>query len=147
MQPEHSTITSTQRSSPEETAEQLIDRVLRDEQNPLVMFAREGCEFCWAAKRFFAGIESPYRIVELDSEDFQHNGYYREIRAGLESRSGSHTVPQIYVSGQFVGGATDSFKAWKDGSFQQALKKSAVPFKDSGDLDPYSFLSGWLHAF
>jgi len=145
MQPEHSDITPTQPESTEETAQHLVDRVLSDRQHPLVLFAREGCEFCWAAKRFFASIETPYRLVQLDSEEFQHNGFYREIRHELESRNGSHTLPQIYLSGQFVGGATDSFKAWKEGEFQQALEQSAVPFKDSGELDPYGFLSGWLH--
>jgi len=138
-------ITTTRPESAEETAQHLVDRVLSDPQHPLVLFAREGCEFCWAAKRFFAGIETPYRIVQLDSEEFQHNGFYREIRQELHSRNRSHTLPQIYLSGQFLGGATDSFKAWKEGKLQQALQKSAVPFKDSGDLDPYGFLSGWLH--
>lgn len=128
-----------------ESPEQFLDRVLSDVQIPLLIFAREMCEFCWAARKFFASIEAPYRIIELDSEEYQANGLNRKIRALLQTRTHSGTVPQIFIAGRFVGGATDSFDAWRSGEFQQKLKQAAVPFKESADLNPYSFLSGWLH--
>jgi cysteine synthase A len=138
-------VTHTSPESPAETAEQLLDRVLTDEQHPLVIFAREMCEFCWAARKFFAAISVPYRIIELDSEAYTETGLNREIRALLQDRTQSGTVPQIFIAGQFVGGATDSFNAWRDGDFQQWLNKAGVPFEQPEDLNPNAFLSGWLH--
>jgi cysteine synthase A len=133
-------------ASPAETAAELIDRVLSDQQWPLVVFAREMCEFCWAAKSFFGHIEARYRIVELDSDELQAHGLSREIRAELQSRNGSHTLPQIYLNGEFVGGATDSFAAWNRGQFQQALSEAGVAFTTPADLNPNKFLHGWLHS-
>lgn len=138
-------VTHTLPESPSESAEQFLDRVLNDKQIPLLIFAREMCEFCWAARKFFASIEAPYRIVELDSEEYQTSGLNRKIRALLQARTHSGTVPQIFIAGQFVGGATDSFDAWLSGNLQQNLKDAGVPFKESAELNPHSFLSGWLH--
>lgn len=146
MQPNHVPVSRTTPDSPTETARQLIARVLSDEEWPLVIFAREMCEFCWAARNFFAGIEVAYRIVELDSDELQHSGLSREIRAELQARSGSHTVPQIYLKGQFMGGATDSFAAWNSGQFQQSLTAAGVAFTTPADFNPYRFLHGWLHS-
>jgi len=132
--------------SPTETAGQLVERVLADADWPLVIFAREMCEFCWAAKNFFAAIEVPYRIVEMDAEEIQHNSLGRQIRVELETRSGSHTLPQVFVAGQSIGGATDAFAAWNSGEFQQALNAAGLAFTTPDDLNPYRFLHGWLHS-
>ena len=147
MQSSHVAITRTLPLSAEESPQQLVDRVLNDAEHPLVMFAREGCEFCWAARKFFDAIESPYRIIELDSEEFRRDGLNQKIRNHLQSGNGSTTVPQIYVAGRFVGGATDSFDAWKSGEFQKWLQTAGVNFKQEDKLDTSSFISGWLHAF
>jgi cysteine synthase A len=152
MQPSHTThhpaVTTirTTPASPTETAVGLVDRVLADADWPLVIFAREMCEFCWAAKNFFAAIEVPYRIVEMDSDELQHNGLSRQVRVELEERSGSHTLPQIYLTGNSMGGATDVFAAWNSGAFQQALNAAGLGFTTPVDLNPYRFLHGWLHS-
>ncbi|MDZ4729156.1 MAG: glutaredoxin domain-containing protein [Xanthomonadales bacterium] len=138
-------VTPTLPESAAESAEQFLDRVLSDVQIPLLIFTREMCEFCRAARKFFASIEAPYRIIELDSEEYQANGLNRKIRALLQARTHSGTVPQIFIAGQFVGGATDGFDAWRSGEFQKKLNEAGVPFKESADLNPDSFLSGWLH--
>jgi cysteine synthase A len=54
-------------------------------------------------------------------------------------------VPQIFVAGKFVGGATDSFDAWRSGELQQWLRDAGVPFQEPAELNPYTFLSGWMH--
>lgn len=135
-------ITRTLPDSATESAGHLLDRVLNDPQYPLLMFARETCGYCRAARKFFAAIEAPYQIVELDTEEYRSTGLSREIRAALLDRFHSHTVPQIFIAGQFAGGATDSFDAWRSGDFQQKLRAAAVPFKEPEGLDPYAFLFG-----
>ena len=48
------------------------------------------------------------------------------------------------VGAEFIGGATDTFDAWKSGKLPGLLAKHGV--KHAGDLkgDPYSFLPNWL---
>jgi len=62
------------------------------------------------------------------------------------SRTGLKTIPQIYVGGTHIGGATEMFDAVKDGSASELLAKANVSWNTSVDSDPYSFLPGWLHS-
>lgn len=132
--------------SADESAEQLVERALQSNDRSLLIFAREMCEFCWAAKRFFTAIAAPYRILELDAEEYQRGHLHHEIRKVLQRRTGSHTVPQIFIGQHFVGGATDSFAAWKTGEFQQRLQAADIPFNETADLNMQGNLHGWLHG-
>ena len=55
------------------------------------------------------------------------------------------TIPQIFIGGQFIGGATELFDAAKDGSMQKLLEENTVHYNKNIKDDPYSFLPGWLH--
>ena len=68
------------------------------------------------------------------------------IRAAILERTGLKTIPQIFVGGQHIGGATEFFDALKDGSMQVLFEQHNVVWKKSADQDPYSFLPGWLHT-
>ena len=115
-----------------------------DESQPVVMFALEWCEFCWSVRRMFTAYRIPYRSVDLDSVPYQKDDWGGQIRAALAARTTWKTIPQIFVGGEFIGGATDVFDAWKTGKLPALLEKHGV--KHSGDLkgDPYSFLPNWL---
>jgi cysteine synthase A len=108
------------------------------------MFALEWCEFCWSVRRMFTAYRIPYRSVDLDSVPYQKDDWGGQIRAALAARTTWKTIPQIFVGGEFIGGATDVFDAWKSGKLPKLLEKHGVAH--SGDLkgDPYSFLPNWL---
>ena len=93
----------------------------------------------------FAEYEIPYRSVDLDSVAYQENNKGGNIRKAIEKHTGVKTIPQIYVGGQHIGGATETFDAVKDGSLQELLEKNNVNYNRSVDTEPYSFLPGWLH--
>ena len=122
-----------------------VTEALRAGDAPVVMFALEWCEFCWSVRRMFASYKIPYRSVDLDSVDYQKDDWGGQIRAALAARTTWKTIPQIFIGGEFVGGCTDTFDAWKAGRLQQLLDKSGVPFARDATADPYSFLPGWLH--
>ena len=115
-----------------------------DKAQPVVMFALEWCEFCWSVRRMFAAYKIPYRSVDLDSVAYQKDDWGGQIRAALAARTTWRTIPQIFVGAEFIGGATDTFDAWKSGKLPGLLAKHGV--KHAGDLkgDPYSFLPNWL---
>jgi cysteine synthase A len=101
-----------------------VARVLADAEQPLVLFALEWCEFCWAVRKLFAQCGIPYRSIDLDSTAYQRDDRGGQIRTVLRGRSGSKTIPQVYVAGEFIGG---------------------VRFDESVQIDPYSLLPAWLH--
>jgi len=117
-----------------------------DTENPVVLFALEWCEFCWSVRKLMAEYEIPYRAIDLDSVAYQQNNKGGDIRAAILERTGLKTIPQIYVGGEHIGGATEFFDALKDGSMKTLLEQNNVAWKKSADQDPYSFLPGWLHT-
>jgi len=122
-----------------------VTRVLGDAEQPLVLFALEWCEFCWAVRKLFAACRIPYRSIDLDSTAYQRDDRGGQIRAVLRARSGSKTIPQVYLGGEFIGGATETFDAFKDGRLQKLLVQRGVAFDANVPIDPYSMLPGWLH--
>jgi cysteine synthase A len=109
------------------------------------LFALEWCEFCWAVRKLFKELKIPYHSVDLDSVAYQEDDWGGRIRGVLRSRLGSNTIPQIFIGGEHIGGATDTFEAYKSGELQKHLAKAGIECGDLGDKDPFELLPGWLH--
>jgi len=124
-------------------AEAFVDNVIRD--YPVVMFALEWCEFCWAVRKLFARLGIAYESVDLDSVAFQERDIGVKIRAVLRERTGAATIPQIYIAGTHVGGCTELFGAMQEGWLWQLLADAGVDVDRSGNVDPYSLLPKWVH--
>jgi len=124
-------------------AESLVNDVVRD--HPVVMFALEWCEFCWAVRKLFARLGIAYQSVDLDSVAYQRDDLGVKIRAVLKNRLGAPTIPQIFIGGQHIGGCTDLFDAMRAGTLQQRLEVAGVAFDRAVELDPYSLLPKWMH--
>ncbi|MDH3612726.1 MAG: cysteine synthase A [Gammaproteobacteria bacterium] len=125
---------------------EFLDQATHDPDNPVVLFALEWCEFCWSVRKMFAEYEIPYRSIDLDSVAYQEDNKGGKIRKALEQRTGLKTIPQIYVGGKHLGGASETFDACKDGSLAKLLEENSVSWNKSVDTEPYSFLPGWLHT-
>ena len=124
-------------------ADSFVTEVVRDE--PVVVFALEWCEFCWAVRKLFAKLDIAYHSVDLDSVAFQERDLGVKIRAVLSHRIGSPTIPQVFIGGRHVGGCTELFDAMADGSMQQMLDAAGVEYDRSADLDPHTLLPKWVH--
>jgi cysteine synthase A len=133
-------------SAPPADAVEFLATVTHDKDNPVVLFALEWCEFCWSVRKMFAHYEIPYHSVDLDSVAYQEGNKGGNIRKAIEAETGLKTIPQIYIGGKHVGGATDIFDAAKDGSLAKMLEDNGVQWNTAADQDPYSFLPKWLHA-
>jgi cysteine synthase A len=114
--------------------------LLRDPAQPVVLFALEWCEFCWALRKLFAAAGIPYRAVDLDSTAFQREDRGGQIRALLRERTGSITIPQVFMDGEYVGGCSETIAAFRDGRFGAHATSSEVVG------DPARFLPGWVHS-
>jgi cysteine synthase len=122
-----------------------VDELLAAHQHELLMFSLEWCEFCWSVRKMLTACEIPFATVDLDSVAFQENDRGGKILAVLNQRNNWPTIPQIYVGGEFVGGATDLFDVGKAGELQPKLAARNIPFNETINKDPYSFLPTWLH--
>ncbi|WP_268874328.1 glutaredoxin family protein [Tropicimonas marinistellae] len=131
-----------------------VDPQTRDEveeiiaSKPVVIFALEWCEFTWSVRNMFAEAGIDYESVDLDSVAFLNGDPERatRYRAVLREITGAPTIPQIFVGGQHIGGATETFDAFNSGELQAALATASVGFNDGMERDAYSFLPKWLHA-
>jgi cysteine synthase A len=126
-------------------ASAFVDQVLSDPEYPLVLFALEWCEFCWSVRKLFGAIDAPFRSIDLDSVAYQANDWGGEIRRVLEQRTGAVTIPQVFIAGEHMGGATDVFQAFRDGHLQERLRRAGIAIRDVPGLDPYTLLPNWLH--
>jgi cysteine synthase A len=112
----------------------------------VVMFALEWCEFCWAARRLFQAMGVAYRSVDLDSVAYQANDWGGRIRRALQARTGIATIPQIFIGGELIGGATDVIAAAESGELVARLRARPDAPTVRTVADPRSFLPGWLQA-
>lgn len=125
--------------------EDFMRQVLGDREQPLVMFALEWCEFCWAVRKLFARCGIPCRTIDLDSTAYQKDDRGNHIRAALRARTGLVTILQVFVGGEFVGGCNEVFDAFTSGRLQALLKANGVRFDDTVAIDPATLLPGWVH--
>ena len=133
---------AAEESDPEAAA--YLEDALGDPTAPVVMFALEWCEFCWSVRRFFARLRIPYRSVDLDSVTLQADDLGGRVRRALNARTGCITIPQIFIAGHFVGGCTELFEAYEDGSLETLLGEARVAFETDPALNPQELFPSWV---
>lgn len=114
-------------------------------REPVVMFALEWCEFCWAARKLFDRLGVPFVSIDLDSVEYQAGERGGRIRAELAQRTGAATIPRIFIGGEHVGGCSELFDAYRDGSLQRRLDEARVRYDSAAEFDPLTLLPQWLH--
>jgi cysteine synthase A len=129
--------------TPKPAIEAMVQKTVAE--TPVVMYALEWCEFCWSVRKMFeaAGIE--YEAVDLDSIAYQQDNLGGDIRVVLRQITGTPTIPQIFVGGEHIGGATETFDAFNDGSLKRRFDAAGVSYDVAMTRDAYSFLPTWLH--
>jgi len=122
-----------------------VDEVVNSSEQPVVMFALEWCEFCWSVRKMFRELGLDFRSIDLDSVEYQRNNRGGDIRAALKERLGTPTIPQIFVGGHYIGGATETFDAFNEGDLQRLMTEKKISFDADMHFNAYNFLPKWLH--
>jgi cysteine synthase A len=122
-----------------------VNAIINDDQEPVVMFALEWCEFCWSVRKILDRYKVKYRSVDIDSVDYLEDDHGKKMRKVLEQGNNWKTLPQIYIGGEFIGGCTDLFDMINDGRFAEIMSKHNIPYDETVHVDPYKLLPGWLH--
>lgn len=128
-----------------EAARGFVARAINDAEQPVVMFALEWCEFCWSVRNLFTKCGIAYRSVDIDSAAFKEDDWGGQIRGALIEHTDFKTIPQIFIGGEFIGGCTDIFDAFREGRVQQLMRDKGIAFDEEVRLDPYDLLPSWLH--
>jgi cysteine synthase A len=74
----------------------------------------------------------------------QQDNWGGQIRAALAEHTSMRSIPQTFVAGELIGGATEVFAAFSQGRLQSLLTAHAVPFEDTLGDQASSLLPGWL---
>ena len=112
--------------------------------DPVVLFSLEWCEFCWSVRKLFADAGINYISVDLDSVAYQKNNLGSELRTALRDKTNVPTIPQVFVGGKHIGGATETFDAFNEGKLQEVLAHSNIAYDAAMKKDAYSYLPKWL---
>jgi cysteine synthase A len=128
----------------DEAACREVDAIVHDPTNPVVIFAYEWCEFCNSARKIFAEYGIAYTSIDIDAVAYQPGDRGDKIYAVLKQRTGSITLPQIFIGGDFVGGCIDVFDSLRSGQLYTRLQKHGVAFDATIKTDPYARLPKWL---
>jgi cysteine synthase A len=123
-------------------AEAFVTEVV--DQEPVVLFALEWCEFSWSVRKLFDLLAIDYKSIDLDSVAYQENSNGGKIRAVLAERTGAVTIPQVFICGKHVGGCTELFDGIRDGSVQTLLAANGIGFDQDKQIDPYQLLPKWV---
>jgi cysteine synthase A len=130
-------------AEPTAEARKFVREAIESAAEPVVIFALTWCEFTWAVRKLFKRCGIAYRAVDIDGVAYQKGNWGGKIRAALTEHSGVPTIPQIFVGGQLIGGANETFAAFASGRLQELLTQHGVPFQDTVGDQLYSLMPGW----
>lgn len=119
-----------------------VDNLIAEE--PVLLFALEWCEFCWATRKLFKAHNIPYRSIDLDSVAMQKDDWGGRVRRAVGARAGGPTIPQVFIGGELVGGNSEMFDAVKSGALQAKLRAAGVAFDADAKVDYDALLPKWL---
>lgn len=131
-------------SFPAADAEALAEVRQMSKEQPVLMYVLEWCEFCWSVRKMFEEADIPYTAIELDSVEYQKDNHGARLRSALLEICGTHTIPQVFVGGEHIGGATETFDAYNAGTLSERLEAQHIKMAAAAE-NAYSYLPKWLH--
>ncbi|PHU23129.1 Glutaredoxin [Capsicum chinense] len=91
--------------------------------NPVVVFSKTYCPFCVSAKDLLSTLGASFKAVELDSEN--------EIHAALAEWTGQRTLPNVFISGKYIGGCDSTITLHREGNLVPMLTEAGALAKSN----------------
>ncbi len=132
-------------ASPKPSAEAVafVEDTIVSSNEPIVMFGFEWCEFCWSVRKLFDKAGVAFRSIDVDSAEFRQDDRGGEILRALFAKIRRRTVPQVFVGGDLIGGATEVLAAFADHSLHARLAQLTPPVLPAEVEAPMAFLPKW----
>lgn len=80
----------------------------------VIMYSTGYCPYCTKAKELLHKKNVAFTEIRVDLQP--------ELRDEMIAKSGRHTVPQIFINGQAIGGCDDLYALEAQGKLNQLLK-------------------------
>ncbi len=80
----------------------------------VIMYSTRFCPYCIRARYLLESKNVTYTDIGVDARP--------DLRREMMERSGRHTVPQIWIAGQHVGGYDDLARLEQQGRLDELLK-------------------------
>ena len=114
----------------------LADRIQKEiNETPVLLYAKSTCGFCRRSRKLLKIANVSPRVFELDKMDEGP-----EIQKILTVQTGLSTVPNIFIWGEFIGGADALLKLYSNGILKQKLLQHSVPSFQSADKFDYDLI-------
>ncbi|TMS36998.1 hypothetical protein L596_004030 [Steinernema carpocapsae] len=106
-----------------ESTEDVARDIARDiETHKVMLYSKTYCPFSKAMKALLENYDiKDMKVVELDLEEKMH-----DMQDYLETLSGIHTVPQLFVKGKFVGNFEETEVKEDTGELQKILRDATA---------------------
>ncbi|KDP26438.1 hypothetical protein JCGZ_17596 [Jatropha curcas] len=100
----------------EESVKKTVD------ENPVVVYSKTWCSYSSEVKALFKKLGVDPLVIELDELGPQGP----QIQKLLERLTGQHTVPNVFIGGQHIGGCTDTLKLYRKGELETLLSEATA---------------------
>jgi glutaredoxin 3 len=85
----------------------------------IIIYASDFCPYCIRAKQLLKRKGLPFEEVSVDGRP--------DVRAEMAARAGRHTVPQIWIGHQHIGGCDDLYALDARGELDDLLAADQSP--------------------
>lgn len=94
---------------------------------PVVVLSKPTCPFCMKALEslFSEGIHEAKHIKIVDLADYGRTESHKVVTA-FKSITGSHTVPQVFIGGEYIGGGDDTAAMHRTGALKEKLAAAGI---------------------
>lgn len=89
----------------------------RISDSKVIVFSKSYCPYCQKVKTLLDEEGVPYTVLELDTHK---DG--AQLQRILHQLTGQRTVPNVFVKGGHVGGASDAIEAYQTGELAKLLE-------------------------
>lgn len=84
--------------------------------NVIVIYTKKYCPFCIRAKNLLDKKKLHYKEIPIDND--------ADLKQEMIEKSGRHTVPQIFIGGQPIGGCDDLYQLEEEGKLDEMLQNN-----------------------
>ena len=89
--------------------------------DPIVVFSKTYCPYCTRVKDLLSKLGAKHKVIELDVES---DG--SQIQSALAEWTGQRTVPNVFISGNHIGGCDDVMEKHSAGKLVPLLTESGA---------------------
>jgi cysteine synthase A len=136
-------VAPAQRDVPPEDDEAL-DSLIHGSEAPFVVFGLEWCEFSRSVHRFLSDAGIAFSSINLDGRKYMSGRKGDRLRWALRNRVGSVTLPQVFLQGRHIGGATEVLTGFTDGSFKADFIACGLPLSNKAWAEATKYLPRWI---